>query len=63
MLPAVADLVAEAPAFGLDPRPVGLVEPLGIAIDLEQGVLDRVVEPGPLGLGQLILIAPEDRIL
>ncbi len=34
-----------------------------ISIDLEQRVLDRVVEPEPLGLGQRILIAAEDGIL
>ena len=34
-----------------------------VAIDLEQRVVDRVVEPRPLGAGQLVVVAPEDGVL
>ena len=36
---------------------------LEVAIDLEQRVLDRVVEPRSFGAGQLVLIATEDGVL
>ena len=34
-----------------------------ITIDLEEGVVDRVVQPRPLGAGQLVVVAPEDGVL
>ena len=34
-----------------------------IAIDLEERVVDRVLQPRPLGAGQLVVVAPENGVL
>src|SRR5262249_34511773 len=40
-----------------------LVDPIEIAVDLELGVVDRVIQPGPFGPGQRVPVAAEDRVL
>ncbi len=62
-LAALADRLAQLVDLGLVPRRVRRVEAEQVAIDLEQRVVDRVVQPRPLGPGQLVLVAPEDGVL
>ena len=40
----------------------GRVEAVEVALDLEQGVVDRVVQPGALGPCELVVVAAEGRV-
>ena len=59
----VTDLVADRLKIALDLREFRAFEPPAVALDLEQGVFDRVVQPGPLGACELVLIPPENGVM
>ena len=55
-----ADLkIAQLADVGLVTRRLLGIEPEQVAVDLEQGVVDRVVQPRALRPGQLVVIPPE----
>src|SRR5271157_4164387 len=61
-LAPVANRLSHVGNLGRKALAQGGVGPIEITIDLEEGVLDRVVEPGSPGTRQLVCKPPEDRV-
>ena len=62
LLAPVANRLSHVGYLGGETLAKGGVGPVEKTIDLEEGVLDRVVEPGSLGTRQLVFKPPEDRV-